>query len=70
MREFFTVREVAQRWKMKNGAVYQYIASGRLRASKFGKAWRIELADIERFEDQLRRESGMKLQEHRIGAHF
>ena len=51
MREFFTVREVAQRWKMKNGAVYQYIASGRLRASKFGKAWRIELADIERFED-------------------
>ena len=70
MREFFTVPEVAERWKLKNGIVYQYIASGRLRASKFGKAWRIELTDLERFEDQLRRASGMALQEHRIGAHF
>ena len=65
MREFFTVPEIAERWKLKDGSVYDYIKSGRLRAIKFGKAWRVELNDLERFEDQMRRDSENTLRELR-----
>ncbi len=66
MREFFTVPEVAERWKLASSVVYAYIHAGRLRAIKFGKAWRIELKDLERFEDQLRRESETALRNMRV----
>lgn len=67
MREFFTVNEVAERWKLKPGIVYEYIRSGQLRAIKFGKAWRIELNDLENFENKLRTQSEMELRISRIG---
>lgn len=67
MREFFTVDEVAKRWKIKSGKVYEYIRSGQLRAIKFGKAWRIELNDLENFENKIRIQSENELRYYRTG---
>lgn len=67
MREFLTVPEVADRWKLHPKKVYEYINSGALRAIRFGRSWRIEIGDLERFEDRLRRESENELRIHRIG---
>ena len=67
MREFLTVPEVADRWKVNKRKVYEYINAGSLRAIRFGRSWRIEQSDLERFEDKLRRECAEELRKFRIG---
>jgi excisionase family DNA binding protein len=42
-----TVREVAEMLKLKESTIRQMIASGRLRAIKFGREWRVIPQDLE-----------------------
>ena len=68
MRQFLTVPEVADRWKVNTRKVYEYINAGDLRAIRFGRSWRIELNDLERFEDKLRRECADEFRRFRLGC--
>lgn len=68
MRQFLTVPEVADRWKVNARKVYEYINADDLRAIRFGRSWRIELNDLERFEDKLRRECADELRRFRLGC--
>ncbi|WP_027132838.1 helix-turn-helix domain-containing protein [Geminicoccus roseus] len=42
-----TVREVAEMLKLKESTIRQMIISGRLRAIKFGREWRVTRDDLE-----------------------
>ena len=42
-----TVREVAEFLKLRESTIRQMIASGRLRAIKFGREWRVTTTDLE-----------------------
>lgn len=46
---YFTVREVAERFKVSRQAVYDWITDGRLRAVKVGNRTRIPESAIEAF---------------------
>lgn len=46
---FYTPQEVADLLKIKVTTVYDYIRSGRLRAARIGKGYRIARADLEAF---------------------
>jgi excisionase family DNA binding protein len=47
----YTVRDIAERFKVTQYAVYQYIKSGRLKASRIGRSWRISERNLRRFVD-------------------
>lgn len=47
--EFYTVEEVAARFKVTRQAVYNWIADGRLEAIRLGKARRIPRQALEKF---------------------
>lgn len=47
-----TVDEIATRWRCGRRAVLLRIHEGKLRAFHVGRAWRIALAELERFEQQ------------------
>ena len=46
-RPLLTVRDVALMLKLKESTIRQMIASGRLRAIKFGREWRVTPTDLE-----------------------
>lgn len=48
-RPMLTVHEVADLLKMKETTVRGWIHDGSLRASKFGRDWRVAHKDLERF---------------------
>lgn len=54
--EYFTVREVAQYFKITEKAVRIQIGKGRLAANKIGGEWRISRRDREAFEQLTRKE--------------
>lgn len=43
--KYMTVTDVKDRWGVSSDVVYDYIAAGRLKAVKFGRAWRIKQCD-------------------------
>ena len=47
-----TIMDIATRWKCGRRAVLERIHKGELRAWHVGRAWRVALAELERFERQ------------------
>lgn len=48
-RKFITAKEVAEVLKLNVLTVYQYLRVNKLEAVKFGKNYRIDLKDLEKF---------------------
>ncbi|MBK6683978.1 MAG: helix-turn-helix domain-containing protein [Deltaproteobacteria bacterium] len=48
--EFFTVAEVAARWRLSRASIYRLMASGQLAWVQIGGARRIARAEVERLE--------------------
>ena len=48
-----TVMDIARRWRCGRRAVLERIHKGELRAWHVGRAWRVALAELERFERGL-----------------
>ena len=48
-RPLLTVHETAEQLKVKESTIRAWIRSGKLRAIKFGREWRIAIKDLERF---------------------
>lgn len=46
---FLKPKEVAERLQMNTLTIYEYIRNGQLRASKFGRSYRIDEKDLELF---------------------
>lgn len=55
-RRFLTAKEVASTLKLNILTVYEYIRNGKLRAIKFGRSYRVEEKDLDKFikEHQVR----------------
>lgn len=53
---FLTAKEVASTLKLNILTVYEYIRNGKLRAIKFGRSYRVEEKDLDKFikEHQVR----------------
>lgn len=49
-----TVAEAAQQLDLSPVAVRQFIAEGRLRATKYGRTWLLERAEVARFARRKR----------------
>jgi excisionase family DNA binding protein len=47
LQPLLTVREVAEVLKLKESTIRQMIASGKLRAIKFGREWRVTHLDLQ-----------------------
>jgi len=47
-----TVLEIAARWRCGRRAVLERIHKGEIKAFHVGRAWRISLVELERFEQQ------------------
>ncbi len=52
--EFYTVKEIAGRLKVRDVTVIDWIKKGQLKAYKFGREYRIKKEDYERFVEQHR----------------
>ena len=50
--KFVRPREIAKLLKLNIVTIYEYIQSGRLRAIKFGRTYRIEKKDLELFIEE------------------
>jgi excisionase family DNA binding protein len=46
---FLTVKEVAGSLKLNALTIYQYVRSGKLKAVRFGRNYRIEQKDLDKF---------------------
>jgi len=55
------VKEVARRLGLSRSVVYQFVQSGSLPSLKIGGSRRIAVADLERFVQRLREESGFEV---------
>ena len=49
MDEFLTVSEVAKRLKLHPETIARYIRQGELQALKFGRVWRMEKKEVDKF---------------------
>lgn len=49
IRQFHTVKEVANLFKLNILTIYEYIREGRLQAIRLGRSYRIESRELERF---------------------
>ena len=66
--KYMTVADVKDRWGVSSDVVYDYIATGRLKAVKFGRAWRIKQSDLETFERNKYTEDAAELRARRTGG--
>lgn len=66
--KYMTVTDVKDRWGVSSDVVYDYIAAGRLKAVKFGRAWRIKQSDLETFEHNKYTEDAAELRARRTGG--
>ena len=48
-REFYTAQDLADKLELNVMTIYRYIKSGRLKAFKFGKEFRIDATDYKTF---------------------
>lgn len=52
--KFYTVREVMSLLKVGDETVYRWIRTGKLKATRIGKDWRIYAVDLDRRLSQCR----------------
>ena len=45
-----TIDQVARRWAVHRQTIVRLIASGKLRAIRVGRAWRVTEAEVQRYE--------------------
>lgn len=65
---YFTVITAAKYFDLGRKAIYNYIKSGELGATSYGRQYRISVADMERFEERRRKATAEKLRKARVGA--
>jgi len=53
-KDFYTARELADKLSLNVMTIYRYIDSGKLKAYKIGKEFRIEKAEFERFMNKAK----------------
>ena len=46
----YTLAELAERWRCKIKTIYNMVESGKLRAFKVGREYRVKAAEVLRFE--------------------
>ncbi len=51
-REFYSAQDLAEKLEVNIMTIYRYIEAGKLTAYKFGKEFRIEAKEFEKFLDQ------------------
>src|SRR5437764_15038642 len=49
--DFYTPQEVADVLRVKVTTVYEYVRTGKLRAARIGKSYRVAVSDLEAFVD-------------------
>lgn len=54
IREFYRAEELARRLEVNVMTIYRYIKSGKLKAYKIGKEFRIEWSDFRRFMNKAK----------------
>lgn len=47
--KFYSIDEVASIIQVTRRAIYNYLKTGKLKATKFGKYWRVSEADLKEF---------------------
>ena len=52
--EFYTAKEISDKLKLNVMTIYRYINSGKLKAYKIGKEFRIEKQEFEEFLNRVR----------------
>ncbi len=57
MDEFLTVSEVARRLKLHPETIGRYIRRGELPALKFGRVWRIEKKEVDKFIESIKQKT-------------
>ena len=45
-KEFYSIKELCQKYAMRQSTVYNMIRSGKIRAVKLGRCWKIPKADF------------------------
>lgn len=48
-KEFYTAKELAEKLRVNVMTIYRYIKSGKLKAYKFGKEFRIDKKEFDQF---------------------
>lgn len=51
--EFYTAKEISDKLKLNVMTIYRYIKSGKLKAYKIGKEFRIEKQEFEEFLNKV-----------------
>ena len=51
--EFYTAKELSDKLKLNVMTIYRYIKSGKLKAYKIGKEFRVEKQEFEEFLNRL-----------------
>ncbi len=61
MDKFLAVREVAKRLKLHPETIVRYIRQGELPALKFGRVWRMERKEVDKFIEEIKQKKDVKL---------
>jgi excisionase family DNA binding protein len=48
--QFYTLQQLAERWRLHSVTIHRWLRSGKLKAVRFGRDWRISVAEVERVE--------------------
>ena len=54
LRNYYTAKEIAQKLGLNIMTIYRYIKAGKLRAYKFGKEFRIDSIEFDKFLNKAR----------------
>lgn len=64
---YFTVITAAKYLDLGRKAIYQFIRSGELVATAYGRQYRIAVEDMERFEARRKKLTADRLRQERVG---
>jgi len=51
---FYTIKEVAELFKVSDGGVRKWLKTGKLKGIKLGRIWRIKKSDLDEFVNERR----------------
>ncbi len=60
-RKFYTVKEVAEILRLNILTVYEYLKKGNLIAVRFGRSYRVEEKDLDRFIEEHLSKKGIEI---------
>ncbi len=60
LRRTYTLAEIAEYLMVSNRTVWNYIASGKLKAFKLGNSYRVTKESLQEFQDKLSAENTIK----------